>query len=202
MISEEGVHRGEQMCFVILWLLLYIRNPLNNIYFKKLVGGGYKAAADFTKTYNGKSIKLGREMASTIGIGQDKGQAFYSYGEASVGSAFGAKPSPAPEGTVPDSDGHTHREWLPHVNNEDFSPEDKKYARDHKLNAAYVATPDGSLKEFDVKTGTVTVLSRDLPSDKHDRNRKNKNPVIEPSLPQKPSIQPLPKPNVKAPEKL
>ncbi|MBN2007789.1 DUF4329 domain-containing protein [candidate division KSB1 bacterium] len=58
--------------------------------------------------------------------------------------------------------------------NNGFSEGDKKKADDRKV-PSYVATPNGSLQEYDDKTKkTETVNTTDVPSDPNDPERLNK----------------------------
>ena len=48
-----------------------------------------------------------------------------------------------------------------------------------------MATPNGSLQKYDPKTGKVTIISKDLPSDPKDVDRLNKISPEEPKAPAK-----------------
>ena len=59
---------------------------------------------------------------------------------------------------------HTHAAYNPEYNNEDFSLIDKKTAIRKGIDI-YVATPGGTLKVFNPKTNTTTLVSTDMPTE-------------------------------------
>jgi hypothetical protein len=135
------------------------------------------AAVDFGKFYNGKSIINNEEYNSTIYTVVKGGVTYYSYTPSSEnnGSLSSVVP-PAPAGTTAVADAHTHDAAQngepPEENPNQFSGPDKQLYKDEKI-TGYVATPNGSLLKDDPKTGKVTVVSTNLPSDPNDPNRKN-----------------------------
>jgi hypothetical protein len=62
--------------------------------------------------------------------------------------------------------------------NNDFSSADKWYSYNHEIDG-YVATPDGSLKKYNVETTKTTTVSTYMPSDPNDPGRKNENNPID-----------------------
>ncbi len=143
-----------------------------------------EAAKDFGKLYNDNSITEKREYGATIYKVTDKdGKTYYSYSVPNTnadGSGGTVKVSDAPEGTTPVATVHSHgNSWGKDVAESDnnFSEVDKSNSEKRKLDN-YVTTPNGSLKRYDYKTGDVTTLSTDLPSDPSDPTRKNGQSAI------------------------
>lgn len=139
-----------------------------------------EAAKDFGRLYNDNSIVEKREYGATIyKATDDKGNIFYSYSTPNAAEREGGTVtvSSAPEGTTPVADAHTHG----NAGGVDVSYSDNNFSnQDKRGNIAagingYVATPDGSLKEYNSKTGEVQVISTNMPSDPKDATRKNGN---------------------------
>jgi hypothetical protein len=135
------------------------------------------AADDFGKEYNGRSIINGIEYGTTI-IQSGDG---YTYLEPTTGTKDGITlPTPlgGPDAAV--AGHHTHGNYDPQYKNNDFSEKDKETAREYDR-SFYVATPDGSLKEYDPKTDSVRTVNTNMPSDPKDPDRKNDiDPVSKP----------------------
>jgi len=144
-----------------------------------------QAAKDWGKTYNGASIVIQREFGSTIYTVNEN--AYYTYTEANIGSAHGVNSSKPPEGSTIDAYIHSHGNDDVGYDDNKFSEADKDFYTKEGVDG-YVATPNGSLLQFDVETSTVTVISEDLPSDPSDPDRKNETPLIpvqiEPYIPE------------------
>ena len=105
----------------------------------------------------------------------------YTYTEAVKGTNAGSNPhdSRPSKGERIVADIHSHGKYEVGYDNDNFSPGDKTGIKadgtalgvsDYK---GYLTTPDGSLKEYDPATGSKTVISTDMPSDKNDPGRKN-----------------------------
>ncbi|MBN8705176.1 MAG: DUF4329 domain-containing protein [Bacteroidetes bacterium] len=133
-----------------------------------------RAARDFGKTFNGVSIKQKKEYGATIyTTTAADGKTYYSYSKPDVGGNAGTSVSPAPVGTTPVADIHSHGGYEKGYDNNNISPQDKADNDKTKL-VGYVSTPDGSLKKYDPNTKKETVVTEQLPSDPNDPNRKNK----------------------------
>jgi RHS repeat-associated protein len=130
------------------------------------------AAHDWGNYYNGVSILRGREYGSSIYVVKKDGEMVgYTYSIANVGNAKHVDVSTAPHLEPTVADIHSHGEYLGKGNNQ-FSPNDK--AENDRLKiTGYLATPDGSLQEYDPSTKESSVVSTDLPSDPKDPDRKN-----------------------------
>lgn len=68
---------------------------------------------------------------------------------------------------------HTHGNYDPHFDNNNFSKTDKSSAKSAGL-PSFVVTTNGSLKRFDPITNKVTTISRGMPSDSGDPTRQNR----------------------------
>ena len=130
------------------------------------------AAKNWGQYYNGKSILIGREMSSSIYLQTNNKNVSYTYSEPAIGKSDGVIPSTAPNGETVVATIHSHGKYEKGYLNNEFSEADKDNAKDRSADS-YVATPNGSLKKYDHKTGNITVLSTDLPSDPTDPDRKN-----------------------------
>ena len=140
------------------------------------------AAKNWGQFYNGKSILIGREMSSSIYIQTSNNNISYAYSEPAIGQNAGVIPSAAPNGETVVATIHSHGKYEKGYLNNEFSEADKDNAKDRSADN-YVSTPNGSLKKYDQKTGNVTILSTDLPSDPADPDRKNKQDPVD--IPQK-----------------
>lgn len=113
------------------------------------------------------------------------GQKNITYTEPAQGKPAGANPdkdSPVPSGMTRTGIIHSHAAYDPNYKNNEFSGADKQYTTRRNVDI-YVATPEGTLQRYDVKTGTEYIQSTDLPSDPKDPDRGNniapeKKPVI------------------------
>jgi len=160
-----------------------------------------EAAHDFGMFYNGQSIKNGKEMTSYTYKVEKNGETFYTYTEASGGGSDQNITS-QPEGVTVVAIDHTHGKYDEGYANNVFSgsPEaptepgeasDIKTAKRDKIDN-YVATPNGSLQKYDVKTDKITTIATDLPSDPKDPDRLNKvspdpPPPVNKPVPDKPA---------------
>jgi RHS repeat-associated protein len=136
------------------------------------------AAHDWGNYYNGVSILRGREYGSSIYVVKKDGEMVgYSYSIANVGNSSHVDVSTAPHLEPTVADIHSHGKYLEKKDNNNFSGNDK--AENNRLKIpGYLATPDGSLQEYDPSTKKTSVISTDLPSDPNDPDRKNE---IEPT---------------------
>jgi hypothetical protein len=132
------------------------------------------AALNWGHYYNGKSILIGREMASSIYTDTRGSRTVYMYNEATVGDEHGVVPSSAPDGKNRVAVIHSHGDYESEYNNNEFSRGDKGYAEKHSIDI-YVATTDGSLKIYDSTTDAIATISTDMPSDPKDPERRNTN---------------------------
>lgn len=161
-------------------------NPIRFIDFDGLYpGDAYKTVKDAAKAwgkqYNGKSIRKGREYASSIFETIVDGKIMYTYTKAVKGTNAGANPhdSRPSNGERIVADIHSHGKYEVGYDNNNFSLTDKTGIKadgvalgvsDYK---GYLTTPDGSFKEYDPATQGEKVISTDMPSDKNDPGRKN-----------------------------
>ena len=136
------------------------------------------AAKNWGQYYNGKSILIGREMSSSIYLQTNNKNVSYTYSEPAIGKSDGVIPSTAPNGETVVATIHSHGKYEKGYLNNEFSEADKDNAKDRSADS-YVATPNGSLKKYDHKTGNITVLSTDLPSDPTDPDRKNEQDPVD-----------------------
>jgi hypothetical protein len=96
----------------------------------------------------------------------------YSYAAPLSGEHNKTNISPAPEGTSPVADIHSHGCFEENYINDEISKQDT-YGNQKKKIDGYVTTPDGSLIKYDVDKDEPNVISTDLPSDPNDPNRQN-----------------------------
>jgi RHS repeat-associated protein len=159
------------------------------------------AAIDFGYCYNGASIIKNREYGTMIfQVVNSKNEIGYTYNIPTIGTYNGVAIDPAPAGYRVVATAHTHGKYVEPEReesknfNDEFSglrmnddkgtvlPTKSLMARNDitdignanrcKLNN-YVATPNGSLQKYDHKTGKISIISNDMPSDKNDPNRLN-----------------------------
>ena len=126
-----------------------------------------EAAIDWGKKYNDNSIKDGKEYGSTIYKFKEKGKTYYSYSIPNRASGARVTVSKAPKGTTPVADIHSHgNAWGEGVEYSDnnFSGHDKDDNDNKKING-YLTTPNGSLKEYNYRTGKERVVNTNMPSD-------------------------------------
>lgn len=146
-----------------------------------LFGTVRQAARDWGNTYNVESIKSGKEMGSSIYIVKtENGSMVFTCSEPAIGSAAGVTPLAGPEGKTRSATIHSHGSYLRYYENNSFSPKDKESAHERGVDN-YVTTPNGSLKEYNVETEEVTVISTSLPRDPNDPSKPT--PVTEPTYP-------------------
>ena len=160
------------------------------------------AANDWGKFYNGQSITNGREYGSTIYRETKAGKSGYTYTPAGVGSSDGADVtvSSPPKGNRAVADIHSHGKYDEGFDNNNFSNKDKWGNFNAKIDG-YLATTDGSLKKYDVKSAKTTVVNTKLPSDAKDPERKNNiNPTSAPTSTPTPISTPTPTPTPLAPK--
>ncbi len=151
------------------------------------------AALNFGGQFNGKSIKLGVEFAANIyrKVAAD-GKTYYYYDQPNKGDAASSRSS---FGIVEWFKGgrrtatiHSHGEYLPQYDNNEFSPTDKENAKS-RGGKSYVTTPNGSLKAYDPNTNKPadkgTLIKENLPSDPKDPDRKNTVAPVENPAPVK-----------------
>lgn len=160
------------------------------------------AAANFGQQYNGRSILQKREYAAIIYVKVVEGKKYYAYNRPARGGAHGLTTDQLnkyiPKGTVPTAIAHTHGndDYGPGNNYDDqnFSDNDKSYAGDLKLDA-FLVTPEGSLKYYDLSSGTEKTVRTDMPSDPDNETPRvnNINPILNPN-PSLGDYRPKPKP--------
>lgn len=163
-----------------------------------------EAAKDFGYCYNGNSIVQNREYGTTIFLViNSNNEIGYTYNIPSVGKENCVMIDNAPIGNKVVATAHTHGKFVEAQNpefsnyNNEFSGirtkiggkilpiENRKVvnanndignANSLKIDS-YVVTPNGSLQKYNHKTGEITVISTDMPSDKNDPTRlNNRNP--------------------------
>lgn len=120
-----------------------------------------EVAADFGTTYNDDSIRYNKEYGATI----YKVDGGYTYTTPATGSNDGVIMS-VPSDAKVEGYLHTHAAYDPYYGdgNNNFSDTDKNTATKKKV-VIYVATPDGSLKEYDPITGKTRIVSKNMPTD-------------------------------------
>ena len=139
-----------------------------------------EAAKDWGMYYNGASILRGKEMGSTIYEVREKGiLKGFSYTNANVGEAHSVTPSFPPNDEKVVSFIHSHGNYtgtLTDAKGNKFTVKDNDFSSKDKENKgfSYLATPNGSLLEYNSSTQETIVLSNDLPSDPKDPTRQNK----------------------------
>ncbi|MGC5746938.1 DUF4329 domain-containing protein [Chryseobacterium sp. NFX27] len=158
-----------------------------------LFGSQDKAARNFGKQYNGKSILNKREYAAFIYSIDVDNKTYYAYNTPAKGNPHGIPKDKInkyiPKGGKIVSYIHTHGNDDLGYDDENFSGEvgelggDIGYAEEQKL-GAYLVTPGGVLEYFDVNTGKAYTLNYDMPSDPKSKNRQN---TIDPEISPLPS---------------
>lgn len=131
-----------------------------------------EAAKDWGMYYNGASIIRKREMGSSIYKVRENGKLKgYSYSVANEGE-HSVSISLPPNNNEFAGSIHSHGNAdTEHINNK-FSKTDIKHIEKTKENG-YLATPSGELLEYSPYSKIVTTISRSLPSDPKDPQRKN-----------------------------
>ena len=133
-----------------------------------------EAAKDWGMYYNGSSILQKREMASSIYAKNGK----YSYTNAQILGEHSGKITTVPN-TVATI--HSHGEYTGFINKDGISykVEDNLFSKtDITTNeriglTGYLATPNGSLLEYNPENQKIELISTDLPSDPNDPSRLN-----------------------------
>ena len=187
-----------------------LNNPVRLVDYKGMAPGDFfltvdKAAIDFGLYYNDNSIRERTEYGSTIiKVVNKKGQKGYTYTVANRGDDGGVICSKGPWGYKPIAEIHTHghcsvNDPEPCYDNDfsgmprndgkniDKSKDLRNIKNDMDIGNAnerqrdsYLVTPNGSLKKYSPKTGKVTLISEEMPSDYHDSSRvNNKSSLIE-----------------------
>ena len=172
-----------------------INNPIRFIDVKGMGPGDLflttrEAAIDWGKTYNGVSIIKQKELGSSIYKVRDGIGTSYSYNVPSIGKAHSNAPNPIiPINSTATGDIHSHGNDDVGYNDNQFSGIPKSGSNITSTNGdigdnnrtgktGYLTTPNGSLQEYEPKTGTITTVSTKLPSDPKDPTRLN---TIEPT---------------------
>ena len=154
------------------------------------------AAKDFGLYYNDNSIRSNKEFASYIfEIKDDKGNKGYSYSMAVIGTIKSSTPV-SEIGAKNVATIHTHAAFNPKLINgnnvfsgsfdndrvENLSSNEKKEITERGTDIgnanfrhldSYLVTPNGSLQKYSPKTGKISVLSNEMPSDFNDPDRLN-----------------------------
>ncbi|GEM_PF-2708550 len=130
----------------------------------------FQAVHDFGKNYNPLSISKNAEFGTRIIEVKEGGITFYTYIVPDIGNDKGVDTRKTDDKQV--AIAHTHGAYDPKTDNNVFSDADKEYAKDQKV-PSYVVTPNGTIQEYNPTTGTTTLMSKDMPSDPKDPDRKN-----------------------------
>ena len=151
------------------------------------------AAIDFGRCYNGQSIIENAEYVTNIyEILVDNGQSAYSYTKPQKGTSDkSTTPQQPPNGETVTARAHTHGAYMPSYKNNVFSgetntSEGNKHSSEGDIFIynyyemdGYVATPNGSMRWYNFLTGEVQTISTQMPSDRNDPLRLNKeSPLI------------------------
>lgn len=138
------------------------------------------AAANFGQQYNGKSIINKREYAALIYSIQVDGKRYFAYNKPEKGEAHGVPQGVSgkdPKGASPVAWIHAHGNddygSAGNYNDQNFSGEDgdKGYSKALGLDA-FLVTPDGSLKYYDLSSDTEKTLRTNMPSDPNNETPK------------------------------
>jgi hypothetical protein len=107
------------------------------------------------------------------------GDTYYTYSEPNIGTPYEVDPSSPPIapplGSKATAIVHTHGKYSKYEDRDNFSSgegEDKDWFKKNDVDG-YVATPNGSLKEYNVKSGKVETISTEIPSDSQHPKRVN-----------------------------
>ena len=131
------------------------------------------AAKDWGNYYNGASILRQREFGSSIYTVKEGGKVVgYAYSVANIGGKDYVNSSTPPNLETIVAGIHSHGNYKEGYVNNEFSDPDKSYNDKYNING-YVATPNGTLQEYDSSTKESSVISTNLPSDPKDPDRKN-----------------------------
>nr|WP_262487993.1 DUF4329 domain-containing protein [Chryseobacterium indologenes] len=146
------------------------------------------AAANFGQQYNGKSILDKREIGALIYFKYVDGKKYYAYNNPTTGEAHGIPQGlnmKLPKGAAASAYIHAHGNEDKEYDDENFSGDpsgggDKGVASSLGLDA-FLVTPGGQLKYYDLSSNTEKTLRTNMPSDPASPERKNKiNPIESP----------------------
>ncbi|MBE6227012.1 MAG: DUF4329 domain-containing protein [Bacteroidales bacterium] len=139
------------------------------------------AAIDWGLYYNGASIINKREKVSIIYKVNNDGIFKYGYTKAITLGAHGGSAKIKNKGTAVATI-HSHGNYngvilqndipISIVKDNEFSSKDKENSQKNGL-IGYLATPNGSLLEYEPNTDIIKVISKELPSDINDPSRLN-----------------------------
>lgn len=133
------------------------------------------AVLDFAMLYNDNSIKDNKEYATRIYEMTDNetGEKSYTYNAPNIGGEASSKPywNNLQDGKMV-ARAHTHGDDVSGYDTQNFSKADKRNANVFGFRT-YVATPKGSLRKYDPKTGKESNVSDEIPSDERSTTRKN-----------------------------
>lgn len=147
-----------------------------------------EAAANFGLYYNDNSIRDNQEYGSTIYKTVDaSGVTKYAYSIANIGTTGATVScSPAPSGTTPVADIHSHAAYSFGMYLDNIFSGVKSTPKQNKAQTkydvgdnnrtglvGYLATPNGSLQKYDPSTGQISTVNNSNPSDSNDPSRKN-----------------------------
>ncbi|MDC8102341.1 DUF4329 domain-containing protein [Chryseobacterium rhizosphaerae] len=137
------------------------------------------AAANFGQQYNGKSILDKREIGALIYFKYADGEKYYAYNNPTTGEAHGIPQGlnmKLPKGAAASAFIHAHGNEDKEYDDENFSGDpsgggDKGVANNLGLDA-FLVTPGGQLKYFDLSSNTEKTLRTNMPSDPTSPERK------------------------------
>ncbi|HEY6530074.1 MAG TPA: DUF4329 domain-containing protein [Cellvibrionaceae bacterium] len=118
-------------------------------------------SAAFAATFeiNALSITLNREFGGMVYRSSDGTYSFTPPRNGGADAVNPGGPRTCPPGTTAKAYYHTHGAFDANYKNEDFSPDDKNYARYFGIDG-YVGTPNGDLKSFTFKNGVVNSIAK------------------------------------------
>ena len=132
------------------------------------------AAINWAQKYNDNSIRERREYGSSIYTVNYRRKVRYTYSVPNAGGGGHVKISDPPNEIKAAADIHSHgaSDNVPYSDN-NFSNNDK-WDNFNKNIPGYVSTPNGSLKNYDPKTGKIRIVQKSkLASDPKDPTRTN-----------------------------
>lgn len=161
------------------------------------------AAANFGQQYNGRSILNKREIGAVIYFKYVDGEKYYAYNNPTIGEAHGIPQGvnmKLPKGTAAAAYIHAHGNEDKEYDDENFSGDpsgggDKGVANNLGLDA-FLVTPGGQLKYYDLSSNTEKTLRTNMPSDPASPERKNKINPVESPRPSLGDYRPKPFPNL------
>ena len=151
-----------------------------------------ETAKDFGRFYNDNSIRANREYASyAIKVKDAHGVSGYTYTIANIGTSDGSMPAKELGSVTYAATLHTHGAYDEKYgignntfsgisNSKDGLVSDKRSVTktgndignaNARQITSYVATPNGAVQKYDAKTGKISIISNDMPSDPNDPNR-------------------------------